>query len=1298
MPEFAVKPDGPTQGVLHRAFMQAFSFSNLDALILYDLGKNPDTIYSPGDAIDDRVKKLFVEIDAEDGWASLLAKARSRNPRHKGLREAVVRTLATAALQQLIPIFDLWAPSNVEKSYREITRGLVEIGTSAPSSIIEALRSLAEAGRGIGKDYLILQFVALLATKSPPPQDVVPSVIQWSEDARNLFRLDSDSDRFWPQYSLAVYAAVSCAVLLLILLFACVIPRIPQTLYCSELVRRHISPAPVGLLSPEEASSRSQSYRVTTINGQVVTVAAVNGHGAQTGEHSYPDFLQPAFAADFWSPAIKPCRWKYSYFSGRLAAEEAYDLADRFVYRIEYNATATTGVTIGAYQWNDGRRMARSASGANRVELTEDAKGFVSKVRYLDADQKPQPSDEHDFGRWYDCDGDGRTRSWTRLGADGHPLTHADGCIRNDLSYDADGRLASVAWHDVHGDINPHHKGPALVRYGYDRAGNRTHVEHRNAKDKLTRSASEYAKAEYKNNQYGDRTIEFFFDEHGARVNSVDGYAEAKHEYDEKGRLALTRFFDSNGRAGLHKQGYASVKYEYDERGQLRAKRFFAANDVPALTVDGYAQEFYTFDENGRLNQIDYLDAVGKLRRHTTNRFARVKYSYNGRSDVGTVNLYPTRFDYYGSDEQRSESQNGIASLVREYDHNNALTKEYYLDPFDKKKTGLNGIARMEFAVKYLILSAIPAPDLTKAHSAFRTVVTDYFDELDRPTRGSHGYTSVKIEYDAHGAKRREIRAGFDNNRGYEQSEQILDPQERLLEERYQNSLSKLVLNQQKFAIKKQEYDVSGNLFRVTYLGLDRELVENEDGIAREQFEYDGKGHEKERSFYRKNENLICSPSGFARRVQTWKGDRLASQAYFDEKKNFVRVTETGYARREWQWLEDADGIVEEKTWGGKDRKEVDLVVRRFDGRRNLLGESYFDRRENRVSVSGYATWRADFDKQMSWTRLSFQDSNGKPAISTSEWPPAEFVALGGGFPEPVRSYLRSRAEFFPIEVALLDLPPCRRGFGLADAVLAQQYIAMLTAFEASGHDSSDARTWPDRPLEVVAACMQLRPLFGGGWYTELRLEDQGKQIKISYHNADLPVRCRDGYLFLLRELGNGGVVKREVFKGFAEGNVASTLVREYDDLGRIMSEKYCNAAGASVKGLHGYALALWTYRNAAAGPLFQVKYFDEMNQPLATELIVGGMAPGSDLQVGDMIVAYAGEPVSTAADLAGVVVKDDVSQNKQVAGAGLAKKLALREFISPNSVEVRIRRGATSHTLQVRGDLAGIRFEDRAK
>ena len=78
-----------------------------------------------------------------------------------------------------------------------------------------------------------------------------------------------------------------------------------------------------------------------------------------------------------------------------------------------------------------------------------------------------------------------------------------------------------------------------------------------------------YATLEYKEDDYGNRIQEWYYDESHVAVNCADGYASVERGFDSEGRLISERYSDRYNKRTNNAEGVASWNGYYDNEGNL---------------------------------------------------------------------------------------------------------------------------------------------------------------------------------------------------------------------------------------------------------------------------------------------------------------------------------------------------------------------------------------------------------------------------------------------------------------------------------------------------------------------------------------------------------------------------------------------------------------------------------------------------------------------------------------------------------------------------------------------------------
>jgi hypothetical protein len=179
---------------------------------------------------------------------------------------------------------------------------------------------------------------------------------------------------------------------------------------------------------------------------------------------------------------------------------------------------------------------------------------------------------------------------------------------------------------------------------------------------------------------------------------------------------------------------------------------------------------------------------------------------------------------------------------------------------------------------------------------------------------------------------------------------------------------------------------------------------------------------------------------------------------------------------------------------------------------------------------------------------------------------------------------------------------------------------------------------------------------------SEARYDERGNEVEWTCFGVDeQPCTHKDGYHMLTKlydprgrkreETGFGPSGSRTVVRQYDEGKIrlatwhtdetarrrfgphAAQRRQEFDEDGRVVQERFTDAAAVPVQTAAGYSRFQVEYD--PEGPPRRL-YFDKAGQAVPTQVRVQGIEPGSRgeklrLQTGDVLVRYDGKPVTQA-------------------------------------------------------------------
>lgn len=337
---------------------------------------------------------------------------------------------------------------------------------------------------------------------------------------------------------------------------------------------------------------------------------------------------------------------------GEPYAEErfAFDALGRCVERSTWDAQGnlvcgSDGYAVTRYAYdalgNTARIEYRNAAGqpTNNLEgkqsilKTYDAQGRLLSVAYYDKDGQARPGNGYSSMRYaYDARGRQVQRSVFLTAAGKEVPSLYQGCWAVETStYDAWGRLTSVAYTGLRGEACADENQVHSYRYAYDAQGRVVRQETLGLDGQPLADGSalttEYnamgqvvaerayrdgdvlsGKKTYRYNARGALTALAFWSDETTPATGEDGYHRAAYAYDAYGNRVSEQYYDAAGLPVLCKDGFAAIFVQYDAYGRQASVAFEDASGAPCRSADGYAFADFTYDAAGNQTRMRVYD------------------------------------------------------------------------------------------------------------------------------------------------------------------------------------------------------------------------------------------------------------------------------------------------------------------------------------------------------------------------------------------------------------------------------------------------------------------------------------------------------------------------------------------------------------------------------------------------------------------------------------------------------------------------------------------------------------------
>lgn len=195
---------------------------------------------------------------------------------------------------------------------------------------------------------------------------------------------------------------------------------------------------------------------------------------------------------------------------------------------------------------------------------------------------------------------------------------------------------------------------------------------------------------------------------------------------------------------------------------------------------------------------------------------------------------------------------------------------------------------------------------------------------------------------------------GEEVERNYSSIQDLLNADRLLLEERFLDSSSELVLNEDGYALEKDEYNEKDQLICKSYYGTEEEPV-------------------------------FVGKFGYSKIIYAYDEDGNVSNTwYYDENGDSVVVGNAAHLVREF---DENKNIISEAYFGTNDEAVLaadgyHCVKSEFDDEKHKLSDQYFDLDGNPIVMNkGYASVKHVYDEAWNVSDTWYYDENGDPIV-----------------------------------------------------------------------------------------------------------------------------------------------------------------------------------------------------------------------------------------------------------------------------------------------------------------------------
>jgi len=447
-------------------------------------------------------------------------------------------------------------------------------------------------------------------------------------------------------------------------------------------------------------------------------------------------------------------------------------------------------------------------------------------------------------------------------------------------------------------------------------------------------------------------------------------------------------------------------------------------------------------------------------------------------------------------------------------------------------------------------------------------------------------------------------------------------------------------------ALTRIQYDQSGNPVRMSFFDEKRQpVVAQMAGAASIGYTYDRRGNLTSQTFFGPDQSMVVSAAGFAKQTIEWQSpNRFLSRVF---GANGQPIPAFGGA---------FEGLVTADSRG----YPVETTYRNREGHTTRTSQ-------------GCATVRLQYDEQGNLARLACLNEQGAPTIATDGFSTVTFTYddfgnrtisafsdLQGAPRLEGEAYASTRRSFTPSglveEETFLNakgsLVKNRRGFA-----------RVKYAFDASGNQvateyfdergsrtalvdgySAIRRKFDERRLEFETAYLDAgdRPILGSDGYATVRYEYDQRGFLTRILQFDIDGKPSRGfYGYCSARIKHSAAGQRLEMTFFDEQGAPTTAVRlgsarrrwTYDEAGRVSERSDHDLNGRPIINAYGYSILRHRYdeHGRDAGRELLDTTGKRLDFKVSVDRVArGSVASDAGLTVGDLILTYDGQTVST--------------------------------------------------------------------
>ena len=763
-------------------------------------------------------------------------------------------------------------------------------------------------------------------------------------------------------------------------------------------------PQGVGKLSSGEHSHSHRSYKFVYKKRKLLCVSHVNSLDNLIDDGESERNERPIDQEFFYTDNGKVSRVVVKDRSGKVLYVKSYN--DKLnTMAFQYNDEHGTERTISNKTVGYGRLLEQNTNDRGRISrwwIEYDEKGYVTTIRYAGLDNSSVCDENGIYGRKFVRDNKGRATEIHYIGCDGEPQPTKWGLGIKKFYYDDDDNWVKAEYltidgqpaydvddgvgvyimeYDKYGNVEyALHQAPdgslmypkinniAGYHYIYDNKGFEIRTEYLDSDKKpmfVNGQGFAIVESEYDQNGYLAKIV--FLDPDGNLVETSAGYASNTFVNDEHGNILESWMYSLDNELCSGSNGFAGIKFEYDSIGNQTKVVYYGKDQIPCETSDGTSGEAYEFNDRNLVTKVTYLDKELKPMKNVNN-VAVIAFEYDKRGNTTKVSFFDVDgsspiynnegtagwndvYDEMGNHVERNffnkegnkHMPSGLhyAKIVYTYDDRGNL-KSYKYYNLQGQLTSVDGIAGQEYILDNRGNILEHKPIGTNSELAYGKVLFRYkYDKYDN-----------KIEmsvYDKNGATL--------NAENVHRYEYVYNSRNQQIEERRYGKSGNLIMCDQNWAIRKDEFDNRGNLCTRRYFGTDEKpcMTKYNGGWSSANYEYDAFGHIIRQCFFDVNgkptDPKTMPPVAVAEYDKWGNMSMVAAQ---DSKGNYILFPGKGWSINRYE----------------------------FDKRNNVITTSYFDEKNNPVLCSeGYHKQTYLYDQHDRNIEEAYWGTNGQPIM-----------------------------------------------------------------------------------------------------------------------------------------------------------------------------------------------------------------------------------------------------------------------------------------------------------------------------